>query len=108
MFVRCLRQCVNGWGRRCAAGVLPVWQYYAIPAGHRRHAAHRRPHPFTHRRKYYAWGPMCRCADVADALITDTGSAIYVRSRYWTIERLNCQRSLTPDISVAAAQAVAG
>jgi len=61
MFVRCLRRCVNGWGRRCAAGVLPVWQYYVIPAGHRRHAAHRRPHPFTYRRKYYAWGPMCRC-----------------------------------------------
>ena len=43
----------GGAGVPRAAGVLPVW--------------------LTHRRKYDAWGPMCRCADVADALITDTG-----------------------------------
>ena len=42
----------GGAGVPRAAGGLPVW--------------------LTHRRKYDAWGPMCRCADVADALITDT------------------------------------
>jgi len=48
MFARCLHQCVNGWGRRCAACRWCPASVAVLCLGG-------------------------RCAGVADALITDTG-----------------------------------